>query len=88
MAESTIVVALGLVREKGYRYFLDGNGSVVRQETMGAKTREVVKLEVFTPEKGYFYFLTADGSIARTIRTGRKKKEDGQNAETAAVGAA
>lgn len=68
-----IVANTGVVREKGFHYFIQG-GSVIKQDRK-TKEKTVVAENAFTPEKGFFYFLDGDGNVQKTVRASKKKVE-------------
>ncbi|MFW5746729.1 MAG: hypothetical protein ACOCWQ_04235 [Nanoarchaeota archaeon] len=75
MAEK--VERVGVQREKGYLYFIDGNGDVARAKmARGASRRkgsEVVKSVGVQKESGYLYFIDKQGDISRVkMARGRK----------------
>lgn len=72
MAVSEVVANTKVVREQGFRYFVQG-GHVVKQDRK-TKANHIVAHSAFVPEKGFFYFLNADGDVAKTVRVSRGKK--------------
>ncbi len=68
----------GVVREKGYLYYLDKQGDVSRAKMArggkkGGKPEKVAKLGV-TREDGYLYFIDKNGDVSRSKMARRKKK--------------
>jgi len=77
MAE--VVANVGVKKEKGYLYFLDGNGNVCRAamsragRTKGKAKKEVVARSGVKKVSGYLYFIDKKGNVARAkMARGRK----------------
>ncbi|MFH1996389.1 MAG: hypothetical protein ABIJ27_05240 [Candidatus Omnitrophota bacterium] len=75
---ATVVSKTGIEREKGYLYYLDKNGNVVktkmaRGKKKGGGGKVVVKCGV-KREKGFLYFIDKKGNVAKAkMLRGRKK---------------
>jgi hypothetical protein len=67
-----IVEKLGVVRQAGYLYYLNGTEvwrTKMKRATDPAEQPTKVATGRFIPEQGYLYFLSPDGDIARMPRT-------------------
>lgn len=73
MAATEVFKTTGLVKENGYRYYIAGEGNIMKQ-SRATKEKSVAMANVFVPEKGFFYFLDANGNVGRTVRVPRGKK--------------
>jgi len=75
MAEK--VAKVGIVRKKGYLYYVDKKGNVVetkmaRGKSKGGGGKVVAKPEV-KKAKGYLYFIDKKGDVSRArMKRGRK----------------
>ena len=79
MAEK--VARVKVKKEKGYLYFIDGNGNVARapMARAGKKAkgkREVVARTVVKKEDGYLYFLDQHGDVSRAKMAVAKSEEE------------
>lgn len=70
---SEVVANTGLQREKGFHYFIDGTGSVVKMNR-ATKERSIAVQNAVVPEKGFIYSLGPNGTVLRTARVPRQKK--------------
>ncbi len=65
-----IVKKVGIIREKGYLYFIDSEGNIARSEMSRGKTRKKGSQKVHEThiqrEPGYLYYITKEGDVART----------------------
>ena len=73
------VQKVGIVREKGYLYYLDKQGDVskakmARGGKKGGKPSKVEKTGI-TREEGYLYFIDKEGDVSRAKMARRKKKK-------------
>jgi len=65
------VAELGIVKEKGFLYFLDKEGDVSRAKmvrkgnTQPVDPPEKIKTAGVTREKGFLYFIDKEGDVAR-----------------------
>jgi len=79
MAEK--VERVGLKKEKGYLYYVDGKGNVARapMARAGKKAKgrsEVVHRTTVRKEDGYLYFIDKSGDISRAkMARGKKAKK-------------
>ena len=73
------IATLGIVREKGFLYYIRADGVWRSQMSCGSYhsrgTAERVKPYALERERNFMYFLDADGDITRVARTqgGTKK---------------
>jgi hypothetical protein len=75
MAEK--VAKVGVKREQGYLYFVDGNGDVARAKMARGSSRkkgsEVVARAGVKKQSGYLYFVDKQGDVSRAkMARGRK----------------
>lgn len=81
MAEHELVKEVGLVKEKGYVYFLNKELDIGRFKAQRVKkgekrvTEPVTTTDV-TREKGYLYFLSKEGHVCRAKMKPRGKKNE------------
>ena len=73
------VQKVGIVREKGYLYYLDKQGDIskakmARGGKKGGKPSKVEKTGI-TREEGYLYFIDKQGDVSRAKMARRKKKK-------------
>ena len=78
MAEK--VAKAGVVRKKGYLYYVDKKGNVVETKMARGKSKggggKVVAKTAVKKEKGYLYFVDKKGDVSRAkmLRGGKKRK--------------
>ena len=75
MAEK--VAKVGIVRKKGYLYYVDKKGNVVETKMARGKSKggggKVVAKPAVKKEKGYLYFVDKKGDVSKAkMRRGRK----------------
>ena len=75
MAEK--VAKVGIVRKKGYLYYVDKKGNVVETKMARGKSKggggKVVAKPMVKKEKGYLYFVDKKGDVSKAkMRRGRK----------------
>ena len=69
----------GIKREKGYLYYLDKQGDVLKAKMArggkkGGKPSKVKKLGI-KREEGYLYFIDKQGDVSKAKMARRKKKK-------------
>jgi len=75
MAEK--VAKVGIVRKKGYLYYVDKKGNVVETKMARGKSKggggKVVAKPAVKKAKGYLYFIDKKGDVSRArMKRGRK----------------
>jgi len=75
MAEK--VAKVGIVRKKGYLYYVDKKGNVVETKMARGKAKggggKVVAKPAVEKAKGYLYFIDKKGDVSRArMKRGRK----------------
>jgi len=75
MAEK--VAKVGIVRKKGYLYYVDKKGNVVETKMARGKSKggggKVVAKPAVKKDKGYLYFIDKKGDVSRArMKRGRK----------------
>ena len=75
MAEK--VAKVGIVRKKGYLYYVDKKGNVVETKMARGKSKggggKVVAKPAVKKAKGYLYFIDKKGDVSKAkMRRGRK----------------
>ncbi|MCX5680542.1 MAG: hypothetical protein NTZ95_07895 [Candidatus Omnitrophica bacterium] len=75
MAEK--VAKVGIVRKKGYLYYVDKKGNVVETKMARGKAKggggKVVAKPAVKKAKGYLYFIDKKGDVSRArMKRGRK----------------
>ncbi|MDR1511667.1 MAG: hypothetical protein LBS15_02725 [Endomicrobium sp.] len=71
------VQKIGIKREYGFLYFIDGQGDISRVPMAKGGTTLKVKKIGLKKEKGYLYFVDKDGDVSKSVmsRGGRMKSK-------------